>query len=140
MQQAEALGALTVDASENDPLDGVFDLTRNRGADVVVEAAGNAAALKTAMEVTRMAGRVALVGVLVDEPFPMSAGEVFVRGVTIQPLLGEPLRYAEPLTKLITAGRLRPGRVISDEMPLDDVEKAYEVFDKRRANKIVLRT
>ncbi|WP_245617724.1 alcohol dehydrogenase catalytic domain-containing protein [Nitriliruptor alkaliphilus] len=140
LRQAEELGAIPVNAAEVDPRDGVFDHTNNQGADVTIEAVGNAAALETALGVTRMAGTVVQVGTLVDEPMPWSAGEMFMRSVAWIPVLGEPPTHAEALTRLVAAGRLAPSRVVSHEMPLEDAPKAYELFDRREATKVVLTT
>ena len=122
-----------------DPFDAVYDVTGNQGADLVIEAAGNGAALETALAVVRIAGRVVMVGVLVDEPFPISAGEAFLRGLSITGLVGEPLRYRADLLRLIGARRLDPARIISHTLPLTEAVEAYRMFDAREATKIVLR-
>ena len=46
LKEAEALGAVPVDARSEDPFDAVYDVTGNQGADLVIEAAGNGAALE----------------------------------------------------------------------------------------------
>jgi 2-desacetyl-2-hydroxyethyl bacteriochlorophyllide A dehydrogenase len=138
LKEAEALGAVPVNASSDDPFDAVYDLTNNQGADLVIEAAGNAAALETALSVVRIAGRVVMVGVLVDEPFPISAGETFLRGLSITGLVGEPLRYRADLLRLIGTRRLDPARIISHTLPLTEAVEAYRMFDAREATKVVL--
>jgi threonine dehydrogenase-like Zn-dependent dehydrogenase len=138
LKQAEALGAVAVDARSADPFDAVYDLTNNQGADLVIEAAGNAAALATAFSVVRTAGRIVLIGVLVDEAFPVSAGEVFLRGLSVQGLVGEPLRHRDALFRLIGARRLDPAQLISHTMPLTEAAAAYRLFDAREATKVVL--
>jgi threonine dehydrogenase-like Zn-dependent dehydrogenase len=79
-----------------------------------------------------------MVGVLVDEPFPISAGEAFLRGLSITGLVGEPLRYRDDLLRLITARRLDPARIVSHTLPLAEATAAYRMFDEREATKIVL--
>lgn len=138
LQEAEALGATPVNADRADPLDGMLDLTNNQGADLMVESAGNREALRTALESARVGGRVVMVGVLVDEAWPMDAGEVFIRGLDIHAVLGEPLRHREALTNLILGGRLEPSRLISHEMSLEEAPKAYELFEAKEATKIIL--
>lgn len=138
LKEAEALGAVPINARSADPFDAVYDLTANQGADLVIEAAGNAAALETAFSVVRPAGRLVMVGVLIDEVFPISAGEVFLRGLSVQGLVGEPLRYRSDLLRLIGAGRIDPARVISHTLLLDEAPAAYRMFDAREATKVVL--
>jgi hypothetical protein len=67
--------------------------------------------------VVRIAGRVVMVGVLVDEP----------------------LRYRADLLRLIGARRLDPARIISHTLPLTEAPEAYRMFDAREATKVVLR-
>lgn len=138
LKEAEALGAVPVDATRVDPFDAVCDLTDNQGADLVVEAAGNQAALATALSVARINGRVVLVGILVDEAFPVSAGEVFLRGLSVTGVVGEPLQHRAELLRLVAAGRLDPARIVSHRLPLDQATAAYEMFDRREARKVVL--
>lgn len=139
LEEVQALGAATVNPTTSDPLDAVLDLTNNQGADLMIEAAGNEEALGTALQGARVGGRVVLVGVLVDEPWPMDAGEVFIRGLEVTAVLGEPLKHREALTKLVLGGRLRPSRLISHEMSLEEAPKAYELFEAKEAMKVVLR-
>lgn len=138
LDQVKALGALPVNPDDGDPVDAVYDVTNNQGADLVIEAVGNAGALKTAFEVARMAGSVTLVGSLIDEEFPLTAGEVFVRGLTIRPVLGDPLRHSDRLLRLIQAGRLTPSSVLSHHLPLREAVRGYELFESREATKVVL--
>ena len=138
LAEAAALGAIVVDAREEDPFDAVFDNSGNQGADLVIEAAGNAAALRTALDVVRTAGRVCLVGVLIDEALPITAGDLFLRGLDVLGLVGEPLRDRDELLSLLAAGRIDPSAIVSHHMPLADAAEAYAMFDAKRATKIVL--
>ena len=45
----------------------------------------------------------------------------------------------DDLLRLITAGRLEPGRIISHRLPLTEALNAYRMFDAREATKVVLR-
>jgi len=139
LKQAAELGAIPVDARAGDPLDAVFDVTNNQGADLVVEAVGTEPALETAFTLPRVGGRVVLLGVLVEEPFPVTAGEVFLRGLSVSAVIGNPFAHRPELMRLIEAGRLSPGRIVSHTMPLEDAAEAYRMFDAKEATKIVLK-
>ena len=75
---------------------------------------------------------------IVDEPFPVSAGEAFLRGLSITGLVGEPLRYRDDLLRLITAGRLEPGRIISHRLPLDRIGEAFDLVSTGAAVRAVI--
>ncbi len=140
LEAAKALGAVPVDARIGDPSDAVFDQTGNLGADVVLEAVGNEAALETAWSVVRTGGTVAMIGVLYDEAWPVSAGDNWLRAVTVKPIVGDPLTHRHELLRLIETGKLDPAGIISHTMDLDDAAEAYQLFKEHRANKIVLKT
>lgn len=139
LKQAAELGAIPVDAREGDPLDAVFDVTNNQGADLVVEAVGAEPSLATAFTLPRVGGRVVLLGVLLDEPFPVTAGEIFLRGLSVTAVIGNPFAYRPELMRLIRSGRLSPARIVSHTMPLEDAAEAYRMFDAKEATKIVLK-
>lgn len=140
LEAAKGLGAIPVDARLGDPSDSIFDQTRNLGADVVLEAVGNEAALETAWSVVRTGGTVAMIGVLYDEDWPVSAGDNWLRAVTVKPIVGDPLTHRHDLLRLIETGKLDPARIISHTMSLDDAADAYQMFKEHRANKVVLKT
>lgn len=139
LKQAAELGAVAIDAREGDPLDAVFDRTNNQGADLVIEAVGAEPSLQTAFTLPRVGGRIVLLGVLVDEEFPITAGEVFLRGLSVSAVIGNPFAFRPELMRLIEAGRLSPARIVSHTMPLDDAARAYAMFDAKEATKVVLK-
>jgi threonine dehydrogenase-like Zn-dependent dehydrogenase len=139
LKQAAELGAIAIDAREGDPLDAVFDHTNNQGADLVIEAVGAQPSLATAFTLPRVEGRIVLLGVLLEEEFPVTAGEAFVRGLSVSAVIGNPFAYRPELMRLIEAGRLSPARIVSHSMPLDEAAEAYRMFDAKEATKVVLK-
>lgn len=137
LEVVKRFGARPINATEEDPFDVVYDSTGNLGADVVIEAVGNAKSLETAFQLVRTGGTIAMIGVLVDEPWPISAGECWLKSIKTMPILGEPLLYREELLRLIAAGKLDPASIISDRMKLEDAAQAYDLFDKREVKKVI---
>ena len=43
----------------------------------------------------------ALVGILIDEPWPQSAGQAWLRNLTIRTVIGRPYRHRQTLFRLI---------------------------------------
>lgn len=138
LAQAAATGATPINATAGDPVSQLRGLTGGLRADVVIEAVGNAAALDTAWRAVRTGGRVSLVGFLTDEPFPQTAGQTWLRGLTVVPVLGQPILHRQTLTRLVSAGRLRPARVVSETVGLEEAVDAYERFDRRETTKVLL--
>jgi len=139
LKEAEALGAVPVDAGAVDPSDFVADHTGFLGADVVVEAVGNKAALDTAWSLGRTGAVLALVGLLVDEEWPISCGDNYLKALDIRPIIGDSITHRHDLLRLAESGRIDPGRVVSHVLPLADAEEAYRLFAAREATKIILK-
>jgi glutathione-independent formaldehyde dehydrogenase len=59
------------------------------------------------------------VGTLLDKGLRIGTGQADVK------------RYNRRLRDLITAGRARPGFVVSHELPLEEAPLAYQKFDRR---------
>ncbi|MQA85472.1 MAG: alcohol dehydrogenase catalytic domain-containing protein [Streptosporangiales bacterium] len=138
LQRAAELGGIPINASEHDPLEQLRSMNRGERASVVIEAVGNSSALATAWRLAETGGRIALVGVLVDEPFPESAGRTWLRSLSVTSVTGQTIRYRDTLTQLIQAGRLQPERIISERIGLDEVPAAYRRIDRRETIKVVI--
>jgi threonine dehydrogenase-like Zn-dependent dehydrogenase len=82
---------------------------------------------------------VALVGILVDEPWPQSAGQAWLRNLTIRTVIGQPYRHRQTLFRLLESGVLQPQSLISQSLPLSQAAEAYAAMDARRTLKAVLR-
>ncbi|MGH9038531.1 MAG: zinc-binding dehydrogenase, partial [Acidimicrobiia bacterium] len=138
LKEAEALGAIAINASEVDPADAVAEHTGQLGADVVVEAVGVQSAVETAWAVARSGAVIALVGALIEEDWPTTCGDSWLRRIDVRPILGDPITHRHDLMRLIESGRLDPARIISHRFPLDEGAEAYRLFDAREATKVVL--
>ncbi|MHA6796964.1 alcohol dehydrogenase catalytic domain-containing protein [Pseudonocardia bannensis] len=138
LEQARRFGAVPIDTTAGDPLARLRELTGGRRATVVIEAVGSAGALETAWRIADAGGRIALVGVLTDEAFPQTAGQTWLRGLSVIPVNGQPIRYRERLAALVGAGRLDPAAVITETLPLDGAVEAYARLDRRETTKVVL--
>jgi 2-desacetyl-2-hydroxyethyl bacteriochlorophyllide A dehydrogenase len=110
------------------------------GARTVIEAVGSDAALRTAVESAGPHGTVVAVGAHHSSAAPFPSGLAFARELTIRFVVGDPIRFREPVIALIRAGRLDPLELISHRLPLSDAVKGYELFDRREATKIVMST
>jgi S-(hydroxymethyl)mycothiol dehydrogenase len=128
---AERFGATaTVNASEIDPVDAIRSLTGGNGADVCIEAVGNPAVMAQAFYARDLAGVLVQVGVptpgmAIDLPMT----EFFGRGGSLRPSwYGDclPARDFPLLIDLYLQGRLDLDGFVSETIPLDGVEEAFD--------------
>jgi 2-desacetyl-2-hydroxyethyl bacteriochlorophyllide A dehydrogenase len=137
-QLAQSLGAAATPPPEAQ--EAVNAATNGIGADAVIEASGAPAALAAALELVRPQGTISVVGAHFEPDFPLNNALMFEKEITLTFAIGNPGRDRERLLAMIEEGVLRPSRVITDTMPLEDAAAAYHAFDSREATKVVLTT
>ena len=130
LEWARDFGAThTVDASTEDVVSRLRDLTGGFGPDVVIDAVGTAATYRQAFDARDLAGTVVLVGVpnpTVTLELPLI--DVFGRGGALKSSwYGDclPSRDFPLLTDLFGQGRFPLDRFITERIGLDDVEEAF---------------
>ncbi|MGW2491957.1 zinc-dependent alcohol dehydrogenase family protein [Streptomyces sp. NPDC001606] len=104
----------------------VADLTDGLGADVAVEAVGVPESFELCTRVVRPGGRVANIGVH-GRPATLHLEDLWSRNVTITTGLVD-TRSTPTLLRMVTAGRLPTGPLVTHTFPLARMEKAYDVF------------
>jgi len=99
--------------------------------------------LDNLVNVVRATGRIGVVGVYVpqdpdaaderaqDGRVGFQFGTAFQKGITIGTGQCPVKKYNRELRDLIIRGKAEPSRIVSHELPLDDVADAYDKFDKR---------
>ncbi len=126
---AKQFGATdTVDASKNDPVEAVMDLTGG-GADYTFEVIGNPSTLRQAFDATCPGGTACMVGV------PPSGGEVSVPMELLfrdRRLIGSSAGTGSPrvdfpwFIEMYRQGRLKLDELQSRFRPLDEINEAFE--------------
>jgi 2-desacetyl-2-hydroxyethyl bacteriochlorophyllide A dehydrogenase len=137
-QLALKLGAdVAVDPLKED-LDAVGkQFTNGLGFDVVIEASGNLRAAKQAVSLAGRCGTVLWAAVYPEDaeialkPFHMYANELTIRSVFCSP-------YCFPRA-LDLLPKLKLDTIISDIIPLQDIEKAFELHKKGKSIKILIK-
>ncbi len=107
----------------------IKNLTENRGADCVVEAAGGENTFEMAWKIARANAIVALVGMYEKAqilPLPDMYGKnlIFKTG-------GVDARHSEELLKYISEGRINTDFLITQTFDFNDIEKAYKFFEEK---------
>jgi alcohol dehydrogenase len=137
LEAAKSLGATPIMADEA-AIATVKQFTAGRGVDAVIECAGGAPALTTAMQLARPRGVVSVIGAHFEPDFCLDAGAMFANETTLSISIGAPTDDREEVLRLVEAGRIDPVPVISHRMKLDEAAEAYRMFEAREATKIVL--
>jgi 2-desacetyl-2-hydroxyethyl bacteriochlorophyllide A dehydrogenase len=136
LKTAESLGATAV--TPNEAEDAIADLTEWRGADVVVDAAGNPAALTAIAGYVRMGGTVSIPSVYLQDSLELPWGNFWLKGVNFTMGVTHFNNSMDDVIALIRSGRLDPGQIISHRMPLSQADEAYRLFAAREATKVIL--
>lgn len=129
LAKAEARGCMPLNPTKQDLDSVVRELTQGRGADCVIEAVGKAELVRTAVEIARVGGRIAVIGVIaegdVSLPFLMN---MTGKNLTLRSGMVNPQYYWPELLQLIRQDRLRPQEIITHRMSLDEGIRGYEIF------------
>ncbi|GAA2746627.1 MULTISPECIES: S-(hydroxymethyl)mycothiol dehydrogenase [Kitasatospora] len=135
LAKARELGATdTVDAGSADVVEAIRALTGGHGADVVIDAVGRPETYRQAFYARDLAGTVVLVGVPTPEmQLELPLLDVFGRGGSLKSSwYGDclPSRDFPMLIDLYLQGRLDLDAFVSETIPLDGVEQAFERMHK----------
>ncbi|GAB3309780.1 zinc-dependent alcohol dehydrogenase family protein [Geodermatophilus aquaeductus] len=123
---ATALGADLVLSSDDDVVGTVRQLTDGLGADVGIEAVGIPATFDLAVDVVRPGGRVANIGVH-GKPTTLHLEDLWIRDLTITTGLVD--TWTTPmLLRMLQAGKLDAGRIVTHRFGFDEVPAAYDLF------------
>lgn len=136
LEVARRLGAEhVIDASVESPVDRVLEITGGDGADCVIECVGHfhpvpsqGSPMAQAVHMIRTAGRIVTCG-LGEEPAPVHFKTLVIKEAEIiasRVTLGEFPRAI----RLLGKGLLHPELIITDELPLVDVRRAFERLDR----------
>jgi threonine dehydrogenase-like Zn-dependent dehydrogenase len=114
----------------------IKELTRNVGADAVLECVGTNESMHQAINAARPGGSIGFVGV----PHGVELRGEFLF-FSQKNLLGGPApvrRFLPHLIDLVLTRQINPGKVFDQVLPLADVAEGYKAMDERRAIKTLL--
>ena len=134
LEWARGFGATdVVDASQDDPVTAIRDLTGGFGADVVIDAVGRPETYRQAFEARDLAGRVVLVGVPGPEMrLDLPLQEVFSRGGSLSSSwYGDclPTRDFPLLVEAHLRGELDLDAFVTETIGIGDVGAAFEKME-----------
>jgi threonine dehydrogenase-like Zn-dependent dehydrogenase len=101
-----------------------------RGADVTLDCAGGDDTFDQAIKMTKPGGRVILVA-FYHGPITADVSDAVRRNLTIYTERGEGGTSVGRALALLAAGRLRAKPLVSQTFPLSEVQRGFEVVEKR---------
>ena len=133
---AERFGAHAV--APEDAAAAIAAATGGLGADGVIEAAGSAGALTSAITFARGQGTISVVGAHFEPDYPLNNGLMFERELTLRVTWGHPFNDRDRILAFLATGEIDPTPAITHRFALADAAEAYRVFDAREAAKVLL--
>src|SRR6185369_1509628 len=121
-----------------DAVERVLELTGGHGVNSALECVGLAAAMQTAIGITRPGGAVGRVGVPQDATMPASQ-QSFFRNITIDGGPAPVRAYIAELLPDVLSGRIEPGRVFDRVVGLDGVPDGYRAMSERESIKVMVK-
>ncbi|HZD57071.1 MAG TPA: zinc-binding dehydrogenase [Anaerolineales bacterium] len=115
----------------------ILALTHNEGLDVCIEAAGENAAVESAIESARPGARVVLAGIPADDRTSFRASTARRKGLTIK--LCRRMKHTYPRAiQLVESGKIDVASLITHRYPLTDYRKAIDTAVQREGLKVVI--
>ncbi len=140
LNMAKQLGAdAVVDVLAGQAVEEVLDLTGGRGVDISVETAAADDGPTNAIKMTRLGGKVVLIGFYTPPERTIPLQSVVLKQLTLYGVKADPNSYRQVLS-YVEAGQLTLKPLLSHVFPLTDFAKALDTFVNRRegAMKVVI--
>lgn len=135
---AKRLGAdLTVDVSEQDPVEVVRGLGDGLGAHLVIDCAGVPPAIQQSLALVRQNGQVTKVGWSLH-PVNLTLDEIVAKAITYQGAFSHTWKTWETVLELLRQGKIETGPLVSAVWPITRWEEAFHKLEALEAHKILL--
>ncbi len=138
LEISRQLGAdYTINASEEDVVERVKEITGGAMADYVFDCTGSPAIVDAAMTILKKGGTFAITG-LFHHPAEMNLGKVVRSEIKVFGTICYTRNEFEECLDLVESGRVKVTPLITHHFALKDMDKAWEVVQARKAIKIIM--
>ena len=129
LKLAKSLGGIPVNATTQDPVDRITRETNGRGVDVAIEAAWADESVQDAAEMTRLGGRLVLVGIPGDDTLKLKHSVARRKGLTI--VMSRRMKHVYPRAiRLAASRRVDLKALVSHRFPLRKAADAFALNTK----------
>ena len=130
-QFSKELGAdVTINASEEDPVEVVQRLTDGNGADLVIDCVGGHAGVKSfeqAQDMVRRRGTIQLIALYQGEPLPLHSSKIMSKRLVAGVLTDEPRgEIAQRAIEKIRSEEIQAAQMISRRFPYQNAKEAFD--------------
>jgi alcohol dehydrogenase/L-iditol 2-dehydrogenase len=126
LEVARLLGAThTVDVQNTSSVEYMREIADGLGADLVIDAAGVSAALKTALEMVRPGGQITKVG-WGPQPLDFSLDPLVQKAVRLQGSFSHTFENWEKVVPMLTARQINLGPIITEVTTLDHWKDCFD--------------
>jgi len=123
LEVAKTAGAdFVIDASQENPVERILEITSGRGSDIVIECAGVPTTFHQAIEAVRAGGKIVMVGVY-QEALQWQPASVINRGIR---LIGCFAGSFSRSLALLQSGKANTRPLLTHEFTLDNAREAFE--------------
>jgi L-iditol 2-dehydrogenase len=137
LDAARELGAEVFEAADGQESAAILAATGGRGVDVAFEAAGENAAVETAIAVAKRGGRVVLIGIPADDRTTFNASTARRKGLTIKLVRRMKNTYPRAI-RLVESGVVDVRSLVTHRFPLAEVDKAFALASRREGIKVAV--
>jgi len=144
-------GAETFNIAGEDAIERIRDLTGGRGADVCIDAVGlevdrsigekilnvlrmqrgSITAVELCFQAVRRGGRVSILGAYATDYDNFPLGQMFDKGISVFTGQAPVHNDIDQLLIYVQEGKLRLDDIITHRLPLDDISRAYQIFNEK---------
>jgi threonine dehydrogenase-like Zn-dependent dehydrogenase len=132
-QLSQQLGAdEVINASEVDPVEAVKQLTKGRGADLVIDCVGGYAGVKSfeqAQDMVAQRGTIQLIALYQQQPLPLHASKIMQKRLVAGILTDEsPVQIAQRALSSIEQGMIQIQPMITHLFPYTEAKEAFDLL------------
>lgn len=130
---------VVVDATKEDVVERVMDITDNRGADVVIEASGSNVTVKQAFDMLGKNGKIVLMGLPTRPTEIETTSQITYKEANVLGTTGR-VMYAtwERMSKLVQHKRVDLMKVVTHRLPLEKADEGFQLTIEGKAGKVLL--
>ncbi len=131
LELGKRIGAdVIINVKEKNLINEVSSMTNGKGADYVFEAAGVQDTMESMIKLTAHKGKICIYGVPVNPINNIDFADFLMKDLTMVAAAGAQNTFSQAI-KIISSGAVDIEKVITHSFPLEEIEHAFEVTDKR---------
>jgi len=129
---------VTVNATREDPLKRIEEITDGRMADIAFEMVGhNTETINTCIDAVKRLGTVLCFGVPDEDVYPIQYPKIIRKNISVIGSIGPEAQADFPLAmRWIVEGRIDVSPIITQRMPFTEVQRGFEMFTRERDKSI----